>query len=57
MHDVCTEPPVTVELHMNNYPDDDQAHAKHVGHNTVNKYRKFYFVFFTPTLNALSGLA
>jgi len=38
MYDICTEPPVIIVLHMNNYPDDGQAHAKHVGHNTVNKW-------------------
>jgi len=41
MYDTCTEPPVIIELHMNDYPDDGQAHAKPIGHNTVNKYRKF----------------
>jgi hypothetical protein len=48
MYDICTEPPVIIELHMNIYPDEGQAHAKHVGHNTINKYRKFYFAFITP---------
>lgn len=41
---------------MNNYFGDGQAHAKHAGHNTVNKYRKYYFAFFKPTHNALTGL-